>query len=137
MSAGLLTDLRGHLALCEEVLGLAERESASLRAGDEARRFEFYSARQALLPRLNESVSRIKQQRLEWQRRSAAERSRQPEVVALLRQNQDLIMKILVLDRENEQQLLRRGLVPPRHLPAAERQRPHFVADLYKRQGNR
>ena len=53
----------------------------------------------------------------------------------LLRQNQDLTMKIILLDRENEQSLLRRGLVPPRELPSVNRQRPHFVADLYRRQG--
>ncbi len=53
----------------------------------------------------------------------------------LLRQNQDLTMKIIVLDRENEQNLLRRGLVPARELPSVNRQRPHFVADLYRRQG--
>jgi len=43
-------------------------------------------------------------------------------------------MRIIVLDRENEQALLRKSLVPPRHLPPANRQRPHFVADLYRRQ---
>ncbi len=43
-------------------------------------------------------------------------------------------MKIIVLDRENEQVLLRKGMVPARHLPSADRQRPHFVADLYRRQ---
>ena len=53
----------------------------------------------------------------------------------LLRQNQDLTMKIIVLDRENEQNLLRRGLVPPRELPSVNRQRPHFVADLHVSQG--
>ena len=42
--------------------------------------------------------------------------------------------KIILLDRENEQGLLRRGLVPPRELPSVNRQRPHFVADLYRRQ---
>ena len=52
----------------------------------------------------------------------------------LLRQNQDLTMKIILIDRENEQSLLRRGLVPPRELPSVNRQRPHFVADLYRRQ---
>jgi len=39
------------------------------------------------------------------------------------------------LDRENEQALLRRSLVPARQLPSVNRQRPHFVADLYRRQG--
>lgn len=137
MSATIATDLSDHLALCQEVLTLVERESVALSAGDEATRFEFFQARKALLPRLDESVARIKHQRLDWQRLPPAERARQPQVAGLLRQNQDLIMKILVLDRENEQQLLRRGLVPPKHLPAPERQRPHFVADLYRRQGGR
>jgi hypothetical protein len=46
-------------------------------------------------------------------------------------------MKILVLDRENEQTLLRRGLIPAQHLPPAQRQRAHYVSDLYKRQGTK
>ncbi|MBI5800614.1 MAG: hypothetical protein HZA92_07790 [Verrucomicrobia bacterium] len=137
MSDPITSDLGQHLSLCQEILALVERESLALRQGDEARRFEFYQSRKALLPRLDESLSRIKRQRLDWQRLPSAERARQPAVTGLLRQNQDLIMKILVLDRENEQQLLRRGLVPPKHLPPAERQRPHFVADLYRRQGGR
>lgn len=137
MSASLLPDLQDHLALCQEVLSLVEHESAALRGGDAARRFEFFTARKALLPRLDESLARIKSQRHDWQRRPAAERAEQPAVSALLRQNQDLIMRILVLDRENEQLLLRHGLVPPRHLPAPERERPHFVADLYRKQGGR
>jgi hypothetical protein len=37
------------------------------------------------------------------------------------------------LDRENEQLLLRRGLIPPKHLPPVQRQRPHYVAGLYQR----
>lgn len=137
MSESITTDLRAHLALCQEVLTLVERECQALRQGDEAKRFEFFQTRKALLPRLDESLARIKRQRQDWQRLPAADRARQPEVTSLLRQNQDLIMKILVLDRENEQQLLRRGLVPAKQLPPAERQRPHFVADLYKRQGGR
>jgi len=45
-------------------------------------------------------------------------------------------MKIVLLDRENEQALLRRGLVPPTQLPSVNRQRPHFVAELYRRGGS-
>jgi hypothetical protein len=36
-----------------------------------------------------------------------------------------------VLDRENEQLLLRHQMVPPNRLPSANRQNPHFVARLY------
>jgi hypothetical protein len=42
-------------------------------------------------------------------------------------------MRVLVLDRENEQHLLRRGLLSPRALPAVEPFQPGFVARLYQR----
>jgi len=38
-----------------------------------------------------------------------------------------------LLDRENQQAMLRRGLVPTRHLPAAAVQQPNYVASLYQR----
>ena len=46
-------------------------------------------------------------------------------------------MKILIIDKENEQLLLRRGLVPPAQLPSVQQQYPHFVTDLYQRNSNR
>ncbi|NOS72118.1 MAG: hypothetical protein HOP33_19605 [Verrucomicrobia bacterium] len=132
--AAIIQDLRRHLALCQEILGVVESESEALRAAEGALNFTAYQAKKNLLPRLDQSLNQIRQHRSTWQRLEAAMRARFPEVPTLLRQNQDLIMKIIVLDRENEQALLRRGLVPPRHLPPASRQRPHFVADLYRRQ---
>jgi hypothetical protein len=131
----LVADLRGHLALCQEVLTLVESESQALRRPETDLAFATYQAKKNLLPRLNQSLNQIRQHRANWQQLDAAQRARFPEVPGLLRQNQDLIMKIIVLDRENEQVLLRRGLVPPKHLPPAQRQRPHYVADLYRRQG--
>jgi DNA-directed RNA polymerase subunit H (RpoH/RPB5) len=131
----MVNDLRGHLALCEEILVLVEAESHALHHSESGPSFASYQAKKNLLPRLNQSLNQIRQHRATWQKLSPAERAQYPEVPGLLRQNQDLIMKIIVLDRENEQALLRQGLVPPRQLPSANRQRPHFVADLYRRQG--
>lgn len=133
MSTSLIEDLEAHYRLCEEILELARRENQALRDPDQPSAFENYQTRKRLLPRLNESLDALRRQRASWQQLSPAERAAQRDVAALMRRNQDLIMKILVLDRENEQCLLRRGLVPPRHLPPASRQRPHFVADLYRR----
>jgi hypothetical protein len=135
MSSDLTTDLQEHLKLCEELLNLAQRENHSLRDPGAPSPLEHSQVRRSLLPRLNASLDALRRHRAAWQRLPPAQRAQQPQVVSLLRQNQDLIMKILVLDRENEQCLLRRGLVPPRHLPPASRQRPHFVADLYRRSG--
>jgi hypothetical protein len=128
-------DLKKHLALCQELLATVEREAQALRRTDNPSLFEFFQLRKNLLPRLNLSLDTLRRHRVQWQRFSLDERARHPEIGMLLRQNQDLTMKIIVLDRENEQALLRRGLVPPRELPSVNRQRPHFVAELYRRQG--
>lgn len=134
-TAAIVEDLHRHLALCQEILALVERENQSLRDAAKPPEFEAYQTKKNLLPRLNQSLIQIRQHRTAWQKLDLAERAQHPEVPGLLRQNQDLIMKIIVLDRENEQVLLRKGLVPTRHLPSANRQRPHYVADLYRRQG--
>ena len=126
--------LQERLLLCTEILSLVERESQALRRVDNPPLTEFYDQRKSLLPRLVLSLDSLRNHRLNWQQLAPEERSRHGDIARLLRQNQDLTMKIIVLDRENEQHLLRRGLVPARELPSVNRQRPHFVADLYRRQ---
>ena len=131
----MIEQLQRHLALSREALVLVERENQSLRDSDKGMASETFKEKKNLLPRLDQSLNQLRQHRTGWQRMSPAERAQYPEVAGLLRQNQDLIMKVIVLDRENEQGLLRNGLVPARCLPSANRQRPHYVADLYRRQG--
>lgn len=129
----LMADLRQHLDLCQELFVIVERENQTLRHGTGDSSPEFLKKKN-LLPFLNQSLNRLRQHRVEWHKQHPRERARETGVAALLREVQDLIMKIIVLDRENEQALLRKGLVPARHLPPANRQRPHYVADLYRRQ---
>jgi len=132
-SAAVTAHLREHLALCEELLGLATRESQALRGPGAFEAFEFFQQRRSLLARLDQSLQGLRAHRLVWQRLDATERARYPDIAGLLRAGQDLTMRVLVLERENEQALLRRGLVPPRHLSCVQHQRPHYVADLYRR----
>ncbi len=122
--------------ICQELLAVVERENQALRSSTAFNPAEFQLGRKVLLPRLDQSYKRLKEVRLAWQQLSPAERRRNTTVVALFRQNQDLIMKIVLLDRENEQVLLRRGLIPTAQLPSVNRQRPHFVAELYRRGGS-
>jgi hypothetical protein len=129
----MVNDLRAHLALCEHCLLLVERENHALRDQQVPSDLEFQQLRQALSPRLDQSLARLRQHRAAWQRLPPQERQQNPEIASLLRLNQDLIMKVILLDRENEQARLRRGLLPPHQLPPAHRQRPHFVAELYRR----
>ncbi|NJO56213.1 MAG: hypothetical protein HC834_07525 [Rhodospirillales bacterium] len=133
--ADLAVILRSSLELYRELLTVVEQEGQELRDASQPPTGGAAEARKTLLPRVNESLDNLRKHRLRWTQASTAERAQHPEIAGLLRQSQDLIMKIIVQDRENEQALLRRGLVPPQHLPSANRQRPHFVADLYRRQG--
>jgi hypothetical protein len=128
-----LKNLRAHRALCSEVLSLVEKENSVLRSDKHAEAIGFQQQRKNLLAQLDESLDKIRELRIAWLKLEPAQREGYPEIAELLRENQDLIMKVLVLDRENEQTLLRHGLVPPRHVPSANRQRPHFVANLYQR----
>jgi hypothetical protein len=129
----IANDLRAHSALCEELLLLVERENQALREPQSSCAFEFYQQRKHLLPRLDESLAHVKKRRADWQRLDPATRRQNPEVATLIRSNQDLIMKIIMLDRENEQARLRHGLLPANQLPPANRQRPHYVTELYRR----
>ncbi len=136
IEAAILADLRAHQSLCRDLLTLAERESQWLRtsvSNPAAAAPESNPARRAFLPELTESLTRLRHHREAWQKLTAQERAAQPTVGFMLRQVQDLIMRIILLDRENEQALLRRGMIPPREIPPAQQQRPHFVASLYQR----
>src|SRR5438046_2640785 len=106
----ILDDLGGHLALCQEICAQVERESHLLRSGDERSTFALYQKKKDLLPRLEESLNRIREHRNTWRKLDPAERAQYSKVPELVKANQDLIMKIIVLDRENEQALLRKGL---------------------------
>jgi flagellar biosynthesis/type III secretory pathway chaperone len=125
--------LRQHVKVCDEVLDLVEAEHRSLHDAVPGSQFEPFQKRKVLLSKLADTVQQIKIGRQAWQQLSSAERAGASHLPGLMKQNQDLIMKIIVLDRENEQALLRRGLLPARQLPSVNRQRPHFVAELYRR----
>lgn len=129
----LSADLRDFLALCDEALSITTREGKALSASDDYHSFEYYQQRKALLPRLEASLMQLRRWRQLWQNLNSSERARCPEVTSLFQVIQGLLMKILLLDRENQQALLRHGLMPAGHLPSPATQRPHCVADLYRR----
>jgi hypothetical protein len=131
-----LVELRAVLdaqhAVCEELLVLATRESEALESAGPFPEGEFMQARNALLPRLTQTLESVRRSRVAWMALAPGERARYPEAGVWMRRNQELIMRIVVLDRENEQARLRRGLVPANRLPAFLRQRPEAVAQCYR-----
>jgi hypothetical protein len=128
----LLAELHAYHALCEEVLGLTSRENSALTGGsyDAA---EFTTHRKDLLPRLDKALTGLRYRRQEWQKQGLDYGSAGAEVKNLFQAVQDLIMKILLFDRDNQQGLLHRGLVPARHLPPAAARQPHVVNSVYSR----
>jgi hypothetical protein len=125
--------LRGFLSLCEQTLGLVTDENQALAGAGDYQVFQFYQGRKALLLRLDEALNLLRTWRQAWQRLDAGERARYSEVKQLLQAVQDSLVKILVLDRENQQGRLRRGLVPARHVPAFAGRAPLHAARVYKR----
>jgi len=135
LAAQVGADLRIFLSLCEEALALAACENQALTGGADYQPAEFSRRRTGLLSGLDRALANLKRIRLVWLQTDPAERDRCEEVKPLFQAVQGTLMKVLLLDRENQQAMLRRGLVPVQHLPAAATQRPHFVSGLYQRHG--
>lgn len=136
-SANFIPDLMRHLrtlaSLCEDALSLARREHQALATQASYQPFEFYRLRKDLLNRLDSVIVGIRNGRRLWQQISPLERDRHSDVKTGIQMVQDLILKILQLDRENQQGLLRRGLVPAGQLSSFTAPQPHYVADLYRK----
>jgi hypothetical protein len=125
--------LREHLGVCDDLLRLAQTEAEALRQPGPFPTARIQSERRALLRRLEASSQTLTGERLQAGGTPSRGGELSPELSDLVRTTLDTIMRVLVMDRENEQSLLRRGLLPPRALPRAEQSQPTFVAQTYQR----
>lgn len=133
LQSGLCEQLKAHYALCLEAMALTTRENQALGRVSGYDSFEFYQSRKNLLPRLQESLMALRKWRTRWQQANPGERANCADAQALLSSVQSLLMKVLLLDRDNQQSLLRKGLLPPQQLPEVASQQPHCVVDAYRR----
>ena len=129
----LARDLRAHLELCHECLALFTLENRGLRSAQPWQPGEFSEHRKRLLPRLESVLIKLRGSREFWQKMTQAERERCGEIKNLFQEIQNLLPRILMLDRENQQEMLRRGALPPAHLPPVQPRQPNFVNNLYRR----
>jgi hypothetical protein len=129
----LARDLRAHLDLCHECLALFTVENRRLRSPQPWQPAEFSEHRKRLLPRLESVLIKLRGSREFWQKLTQAERDRCGEIRNLFQEIQNLLPRVLMLDRENQQEMLRRGVLPAAQLPPAAVQQPNFVASLYQR----
>jgi hypothetical protein len=130
---GLALELRSYLDLCREFLAVFTEENHSLRRPEPWSPEVFNEQRKRLLPRLESGLMKLRSLRQWWERTPAGQRESCGEIRDLFRDIQNLLPRLLLLDRENQQELLRRGLIPATQLPPAASQRPNFVANLYRR----
>jgi hypothetical protein len=126
-------DLRLHLDLCHECLALFTLENRRLRSAQAWQSGEFSEHRKRLLPRLESVLIKLRGSRDFWQKMTQTERERCGEIKNLFQEIQNLLPRILMLDRENQQEMLRRGVLPATQLPPVAAQKPNFVANLYQR----
>lgn len=129
---GLAAELRSYLVLCEEILHLIAHENQALSGQGIYQPLEFQEKRRNLLPNIEMLLAKLRSRRLVWQQAPKPERDRCSEISPLFQNIQDKLMKILLLDRENQQVMLRRGMVPANHLPTPT-PKPNYVASVYQR----
>jgi hypothetical protein len=129
----LVRELRGYRDLCQEFLALFTDESQAIRRSQEWTPETFGQRRKRLLPRLESGLIKLRSFRQWWERMPADERETCGEIQDLFRDIQNLLPRLLLLDRENQQEMLRRGLIPAVQVPSSASQRPNFVAALYRR----
>ncbi len=132
--SALANELQAHISLCGEILSVIQQEHQKLKTSAVDDLAALQAGRQGMLERLNAAQEGILTHKEAWMRLQPAERHQRPDIGNLLKKSTDLIMKIVSLDRENEQLMLRNKLVPPSHLPPAQRQNPNLVAKMYKDQ---
>jgi flagellar biosynthesis/type III secretory pathway chaperone len=126
--------LQSHIELCGEILAVVQQEHQQLKTNQVEDVTQLQEARQGMLERLTSVQAEIVHHKDSWMTLTEVQKQSMPEIGQRLQHCTDLIMKIVSLDRENEQLMLRNKLVPPSHLPPAERQNPNLVAKLYKDQ---
>jgi hypothetical protein len=129
----LISDLRAFAGVCEEILSMARREHQALSGHAAYEPSEFNQKRKTLLPDIESLVQKFRNHRMTWQQIPASQREHLTELKSLFQNIQGLMTRVILLDRENQQAMLKRGMVPVKHLPSTAVQQPHYVADLYRR----
>ena len=129
----LVRDLRVHQELCHQALTILLNESRSLAGEAEYETSNHSQERKNLLLAIETSLINLRRWRQLWQETSPEEKAGIPDLNQIFQTIQGFMMRILLVDRENQQAMLRRGIVPTQHLPVIASQQSHFVTGLYRR----
>ena len=76
----IANELIAHQELYQDLLAVVEREGRQLRESDAANPLTTARTRDGLIPRLNDSLDKLKRCRIRWAEATPAERARHPEI---------------------------------------------------------
>ena len=133
MEQSLINELNEHLTLCGEAYELVQEENRILNSATPREAYANADRRKELLESVTGSMVRVKAHKALWEKLSPPERAKSMDVSSLIKQNMDLIMKTVMLDRENEKLMLKHGMAPPNKLPTSRQNNPTAVAGMYQR----
>jgi flagellar biosynthesis/type III secretory pathway chaperone len=121
----LQTILDQHAALCEQTWQLILEENRLLKTGGQPPDEEFLERKRQLLARLDTSLTALREQ-------GPHARAGIPKCRTIMEKAQQIILKTLLLDRENEQLLLKCTMTP-RPAQAAPKPSATHLQKLYQR----
>tara|TARA_B100000029_G_scaffold490542_1_gene549674 strand:+ start:1737 stop:2168 length:432 start_codon:yes stop_codon:yes gene_type:complete len=131
--SSLAVELGDYLEVCGRAYHLVQEENRCLNSSSPRDAYAKSEERKELLERVSGAMVRIKAHKALWAKIPAAERAKHMNISQLIKLNMDLIMKTVMLDRENEKLMLQHGMVPPDRLPSSAQNNPGAVAGIYQR----
>jgi ElaB/YqjD/DUF883 family membrane-anchored ribosome-binding protein len=122
--------IKSHFALCEEVMSLVMEENRILRSTGAPPEEEFLERKRTLLPRLDKSLDELRQVRESGVKLSETTRK-------MVEAAKNKLMKIFMIDRENEQLLLKATMPVARMgaMPVIHKMSPDKLRKAYGGKG--
>ena len=131
----LAVELGDYLEICSRAYQLVQEENRCLNSRSPRDAYSKSEKRKELLDRVSGAMVRIKAHKALWAKIPAAERAKHMNISQLIKQNMDLIMKTVMLDRENERLLLKTSL-PPKMKAAYGKAAAGQIAKTYGKYGS-
>lgn len=132
----ILKDVETHNDICRQLLDIVQQENRWLSsASDVEAPPPDQNLKESLSQNLSQSVSKIQAHRaaLNDASKRHPETTKDPTLQTAIQSATELIMKIVVIDRENEKLLMKRGMIPPGNIPSPYQYRPSEAVKAYQR----
>ena len=129
-------DVERHNGICRELLEIVQQENRWLSSskGDASQIAAHQKSKTSLSKSLTEVVAKIQGHRAALQDASKnnPDAPKHKEIQLAIQSATDLIMKIVVIDRENEKLLMKQGMVPAESIPSSYQYRPSDALKAYQ-----